>query len=116
MTRSYSPRTMESPDTRATGTTAQPRVRPTSARAEPQITRRYDLRHSFVSLLLHEVVNPVVVARQAGHSLQTMWSSDAHVIGELEGAPRVPATDSTRAAREADVSEKCPRSAEATAG
>jgi hypothetical protein len=53
--------------------------------------RPYDLRHSFVSLLIHEGRTVVEVAAQAGHAPTMTLSTYAHVIAELEGAERVPA-------------------------
>jgi integrase len=72
---------------------------PAAAAANVRISRPYDLRHAFVSLLLHEGVNPVEIARQAGHSLQTMWSTYAHTVEELVDGPRQAADDVIRAAR-----------------
>lgn len=89
---------------------------PAARAAATNIESPYHLRHSFVSLLLHEGVNPVEVARQAGHSLQTMWSTYAHVIEELEGAERVSAEAEIRAARNSDVSGMCRPDASAATG
>ena len=46
--------------------------------------RPYDLRHSFVSLLINEGVSIAEVARQAGHSPQTCWSTYTHVFDEFD--------------------------------
>jgi integrase len=62
--------------------------------------RPYDFRHSFVSLLIHEGVSIVEVARQAGHSLTTCSSTYAHVIDEFDPSERVTAEDAIRAARD----------------
>lgn len=60
----------------------------------------YDLRHSFVSLLLREGQSPVEVADQLGHSPQMTLNTYGHVIRELKNQPRIPAADQIRAARE----------------
>ena len=62
--------------------------------------RPYDLRHSFVSLLLAEGATVVEVARQAGHSPAMTLSTYAHLFEELEGAERRSAEDEIRRARE----------------
>jgi hypothetical protein len=62
-------------------------------------SRPYDLRHSFVSLLIHEGRTVVEVAAQAGHAPTMTLSTYAHVIAELEGAERVPAETQIAAAR-----------------
>jgi hypothetical protein len=61
--------------------------------------RPYDLRHSFVSLLIHEGRSVVEVAAQAGHSPTMTLSTYAHVIAELEGAERISADEQIRRAR-----------------
>jgi integrase len=61
--------------------------------------RPYDLRHSFVSLLLREGANVVEVARQAGHSPTLTLSTYAHLFEELEGAERGSAEDEIRRAK-----------------
>ena len=61
--------------------------------------RPYDLRHSFVSLLIAEGHNIVEVARQAGHSPKMALDTDAHVFDEFDPAERVSAVDRIRAAR-----------------
>ena len=61
--------------------------------------RPYDLRHSFVSLLIHEGRSVVEVAAQAGHSPTMALSTYAHVIAELEGTERVSADEQIRRAR-----------------
>lgn len=64
-------------------------------------TTPYHLRHSFASLLLHEGVNPIMVARQLGHSTAVLLRVYAHVIDELELDSESPATadEAIRAAR-----------------
>jgi integrase len=60
----------------------------------------YTLRHSFCSLLLHEGRSVIYVARQMGHHAKLTLGTYGHVIEEIEDAPRVPAEDAIRAARE----------------
>jgi integrase len=69
--------------------------------------RPYDLRHSFVSLLIHEGRSVVEVARQAGHSPTMTLDVYAHVFDEFDPAARVSAEDRIAQARR-DVSELCP--------
>ena len=64
-----------------------------------QGARPYDLRHSFVSLLIHEGRSVVEVARQAGHSPKVALDTYAHVFDELAGHERVPAETLIRRAR-----------------
>lgn len=65
--------------------------------------RPYDLRHSFVSLLISEGRSIVEVARQAGHSPTMTLNTYGHVFDELEGAERRPAEDMIRKARATSV-------------
>ena len=51
-----------------------------------QTTRPYDLRHSFVSLLIHEGRSIVDIARQAGHAPTMTLATYAHVFDEFEHA------------------------------
>jgi hypothetical protein len=69
--------------------------------------RPYDLRHSFVSLLIHEGRSVVEVARQAGHSPTMTLDVYAHVFDEFDIAERVSAEDRIAQARR-DVSGLCP--------
>jgi integrase len=62
--------------------------------------RPYDLRHSFASLLIHEGVSAVEVARQLGNSAAVTLDTYAHVFEELDPAERLPAGDAIRSARE----------------
>ena len=73
--------------------------------------RPYRLRGSFVSLLLWEGRSLAYVAEQAGrslayvaeqagHSIATLARHYAGVIRELEDAPRIPAAEAIREARE----------------
>jgi integrase len=61
--------------------------------------RPYDLRHSFVSLLLAERRSLLEVARQAGHSPTMALNTYGHVIEELEDADKVSAEAAIRRAR-----------------
>jgi integrase len=69
--------------------------------------RPYDLRHSFASLLLHEGRSPIYVARQLGHGAGLTMDTYGHVIDELEDAPRLPAEDAIRQAREQRFAISC---------
>jgi integrase len=69
--------------------------------------RPYDLRHSFVSLLIDEGRSVPDVARQAGHSATMTLDVYSHVFDEQEGAERVSAEDQIERARES-VSGLCP--------
>jgi integrase len=73
--------------------------------------RPYDLRHSFVSLLIHEGRNVVDVARQAGHSPTMTLDVYSHVFDEFDITERVSAEDQIVQARR-DVSETCPPDAD----
>jgi len=76
--------------------------------------RPYDLRHSYVSLLIAQGATVVEVARQAGHAPTMTLSTYAHLFDELDGADHRPAEEQIRAARLANVSPEvsvlCPRS------
>ena len=67
--------------------------------------RPYDLRHSFISLLIAEGATVVEVARQAGHAPTMTLDTYAHLFDEHEGGDRIPAADRIRAARAQFVSE-----------
>ncbi len=73
--------------------------------------RPYDLRHAFCSLLIAEGLSVVEVARQAGHAPTMTLDTYAHVMADHDGADRRPAEAAIRAAREAEVSGKCPPTA-----
>ena len=64
--------------------------------------RPYDLRHSFVSLLIHEGRSVVEVARQAGHSPKMALDTYAHVFDEFALEDRLPAEEQIRRARSAE--------------
>jgi integrase len=84
---------------------------PACAVAGIENARPYDLRHSFVSLLIHEGRSVVDVARQAGHSPTMTLDVYAHVFDEFDIAERVSAEDQIAQARR-DVSGLCPPSSE----
>ena len=73
---------------------------PAAASAGVPDARPYDLRHSFVSLLIAEGHNIVEIARQAGHSPKMALDTYAHVFDEFDPAERVSAVERIRAARE----------------
>jgi integrase len=81
--------------------------RPAALAAGVERPRPYDLRHSFVSLLIHEGVSIVEVARQAGHSPAVCLRTYAHVIEEFDPAVRRSAADEIRRARDELVSPVC---------
>ena len=63
------------------------------------ISRPYDLRHTWASLLIQEGrLTLIEVAAQMGHSVQTLLDNYAHVIAELSGEHR-PVEDLIREAR-----------------
>jgi len=63
------------------------------------ISRPYDLRHTWASLLIQEgKLTLIEVAAQMGHSVQTLLDNYAHVIAELSGEHR-PVEDLIREAR-----------------
>ena len=64
--------------------------------------RPYDLRHSFVSLLIHEGRNVVDVARQAGHAPTMALNTYAHVFEEFDPAERISAEERIERARTAE--------------
>jgi integrase len=75
-------------------------------------TRPYDLRHSFVSLLLLEGATVVEVARQAGHSPTMTLSTYAHLFEEPKApkhAPRRTRSGAHGRPREARVPVLYPR-------
>jgi integrase len=70
-------------------------------------SRPYDLRHSFASLLIHEGVSAVEVARQLGNSPAVTLDTYSHVFEEFDPAERLPAEEAIWAARaEFDVREE----------
>jgi integrase len=75
--------------------------------------RPYDLRHSFVSLLIAQGATVVEVAHQAGHSPTMALSTYAHLFDEHDADCHTSAEEVIRAARAAtsvrEVSVLCPR-------
>ena len=72
----------------------------------------YDLRHSFVSLLIQEGRSVLAVAREAGHHPTMCLGRYAHQFEEFDEAERVPAEDVILAARAArQVPATYPRAA-----
>jgi integrase len=74
--------------------------RPATAAAGLIGSRPYDLRHSFVSLLIAEGHNVVEVARQAGHSPKMALDTYAHVFEDFDPTQRIDAAERIRNARE----------------
>ena len=72
---------------------------PTARACGVATTRPYDLRHSFVSLLIREGHSIVDVAAQAGHSPTVALRTYAHVFEDLEPGERISAESAIRAAR-----------------
>jgi len=62
--------------------------------------RAYDLRHSFVSLLINEGISILEVARQAGHTPTMALEVYGHVFDELDPSERVSAEAQIRSARD----------------
>jgi hypothetical protein len=62
-------------------------------------SRPHDLRHSFASLLIHEGVSVIGVARQVGNSPDVTLTTYAHVFEGFDPAARVTAADAIEAAR-----------------
>lgn len=75
--------------------------RPAAARAGLDRSRPYDLRHSFVSLLIWEGLNVAEVAVQAGHSVETCSRDYVHVVKDYDPAQRVTASERILRARAA---------------
>lgn len=69
-------------------TTWMRRLRRTAAGIGINLGRAYDLRHTFVSLMIRSGRNVVEVAAQAGHSPAECLKTYSHVFAELESEPR----------------------------
>jgi integrase len=87
-----------------TGATAGSPTRATP-RASPACA--YDLRHSFVSLLVAQGATVVEVAQQAGHSPTMALSTYAHLFDEHDADRTTSADDLIHAAR---AGQQCPAS------
>ena len=75
--------------------------RPAAAEVGIDKPQPYDLRHSLVSLLIHEGISVLEVARQAGHSPTVCLSTYyAHVFEESDPSERTSAEEAIRAARD----------------
>lgn len=72
-------------------------------------SRPYDLRHSFVSLLIQEGQTVVEVARQAGHSAETCLRYYAHVFADYDPENRVSAEDQIQQARSSGMGKVMPQ-------
>ena len=65
-----------------------------------EITRPYDLRHAFASLLIREGhLSLAEIADQMGNSVATLSEVYSHVIADMRGQERVPAETAIIAAR-----------------
>jgi integrase len=73
--------------------------RPAKRAAGVPKARPYDLRHSFVSLLIQEGVSIIDIARQAGHNPTMTLAVYGHVFDEFDPSERVPAETQIRRAR-----------------
>jgi integrase len=73
---------------------------PTATKAGAPDATPYHLRHSYISLLIHEGKTVVEVARQAGHSPTICLSTYAHIIDELTDSPPQPAETTITKARQ----------------
>jgi integrase len=73
--------------------------RPAALRVGLIAPRPYDLRHSFVSLLIWEGRSVAEVAEQAGHSVETCSRDYVHVFKEYDAARRVTAAEQIVRAR-----------------
>ena len=73
--------------------------RPAAAHAGLGTARPYDLRHTFVSLLIEEGRSPIYTAMQAGHSPNMTLNTYAHVFAEYVDEPGVPAVERIMRAR-----------------
>jgi integrase len=86
----------------ATGRPTAEEAKRDKAAAQRRVTmpasRPYDLRGSFVSLLIHEGRNVVYVANQAGHSAETCLRHYARLFRDAPPVP-VPADQAIRQAR-----------------
>jgi integrase len=72
---------------------------PAALKAGAPGARPYDLRHSFISLLIAEGRNVIDVARQAGHSPTMTLTTYGHVFDEFDGADPHTAEERVREAR-----------------
>jgi integrase len=73
----------------------KPAARAAGVKAVP-----YDLRHTFVSLLVHEGRSVPYVAAMAGHSPRVCLERYAHAFAEAQLGAGVPMADAIAAARD----------------
>lgn len=73
--------------------------KPASTHAGFDSARPYDLRHTFVSLLIEEGRSPIYTAIQAGHSAAMTLNTYGHVFAEYVDEPGVPAIERIMRAR-----------------
>jgi len=73
--------------------------RPAAKRADLEIRRPYDLRHTCASLMLAAGHSLVEVSEYLGNSPDTLSSTYAHLIADLRGVPPVPVEQQIAAAR-----------------
>ncbi len=77
-----------------------------AAHAGTPKARPYDLRHSYISLLIQQGATVVEVARQAGHAPTMTLSTYAHLFDEQDGDDRRSAEEQIRDARQRHSGEK----------
>jgi integrase len=82
------------------------RYEPAAERAGLDGSRPYDLRATWVSLMIFEGHTVVEVARQAGHSPETCLRHFARAFEEYDSANRVSATEQIRQARKTLADER----------
>ncbi len=80
-----------------------------AVQAEVPRARPYDLRHSFVSLLIAQGATVVDVARQAGHQPTMALSTYAHLFDEHAEDDRRPAAEQIWAARNGLIETRTPQ-------
>lgn len=73
--------------------------KPAATHAGFDSARPYDLRHTFVSLLIEEGRSPIYTAMQAGHSAAMTLNTYGHVFAEYVDEPGVPAVERIMRAR-----------------
>ena len=99
---------------RLTSLTRRSRTSSTSGSNASTAATSYDLRHSFISLLISEGRNIIDVAREAGHSPSMTLDVYGHVIDEFDRSERVSAGAQIRFARDELVPSAFPRRQTAT--
>jgi integrase len=84
---------------------------PAAKAAGVSAPRPYDLRHSFVSLMLAEGLSVVEIAEEVGNSPSVSLNTYGHVIREFKGQERRAAESLIRAAREEEGVKNVSRAA-----